>query len=172
MTGRSDSDKIDPVRGSASGRLLFGAALVFAVGATLTLVFETNSQWLKLAVIAALWAAFFGAMLSVKYRHQAAARAGEVADLQAVYELELEPKDAGLEDIAALRTELRALRENLERLTGGEVLVERFALRAQSTRMRTIGDPMAASAIAADEAPRSITAGPGRQAPNRARTVD
>ena len=84
MTGRSDSDKIDPVRGSASGRLLFGAALVFAVGATLTLVFETNSQWLKLAVIAALWAAFFGAMLSVKYRHQAAARAGEVADLQAV----------------------------------------------------------------------------------------
>jgi hypothetical protein len=177
--------------------LLFGAALIFAVGATLTLVFATNSQWLKLAVIAALWAAFFGAMLSVKYRHQAAARAGEVADLQAVYELELEREvaarreyeleveadtrrriaeensESSREDIAALRTELHALRENLERLTGGEVLVERFALRAQSTRMRTIGgDPMTASAIAADEAPRSITAGPARQAPGRPQTVD
>ena len=191
MTGRSDSDKIDPDRGNTSGRLLFGAALIFAVGATLTLVFETSAQWLKLAVIAALWAAFFGAMLSVKYRHQAAARAGEVADLQAVYELELEREvaarreyeleieadtrrriaeeneDSSRADITALRTELRALRENLERLTGGEVLVERFALRAQSTRMRTIGDSLAAPAI---------TAGPGpvRQVSNHApaRTVD
>ena len=199
MTGRSDSDKIDPDRGNASGRLIFGAALIFAVGATLTLVFATNAEWLKLAVIAALWAAFFGAMLSVKYRHQAAARAGEVADLQAVYELELErevaarreyeleveadtrrriaeeSEDSGREDIAALRTELRSLRENLERLTGGEVLVERFALRAQSTRMRTIGDPLAASAIATDQGmPRSITAGPSTARSNRApgRTID
>jgi hypothetical protein len=199
MTGRSDSDKIDPDRGNVSGRLIFGAALIFAVGATLTLVFATNAEWLKLAVIAALWAAFFGAMLSVKYRHQAAARAGEVADLQAVYELELErevaarreyeleveadtrrriaeeSEDSGREDIAALRTELRSLRENLERLTGGEVLVERFALRAQSTRMRAITDPLAASAIAADQgALRSITAGPSAARPNRApgRTVD
>jgi hypothetical protein len=193
MTGGSDSDKIDPDRGNASGRLLFGAALIFAVGATLTLVFATNAQWLKLAVIAALWAAFFGAMLSVKYRHQAAARAGEVADLQAVYELELEREVAarreyeleveadtrrrlteenaasGSEGIAALRAELRALRENLERLTGGEVLVERFALRAQSTRMRSIGDPVAGPAIVAgDDSPRSITVGPGTRMPANA----
>ena len=185
MTGRSDSDKIDPDRGNTSGRLLFGAALIFAVGATLTLVFATNAQWLKLAVIAALWAAFFGAMLSVKYRHQAAARAGEVADLQAVYELELEREvaarreyeleveadtrrrlakengESSREDIAALRSELCALRENLERLTGGEVLVERFALRAQSTRMRSISEPLSARAIAAHEdMQRSISAGP------------
>jgi hypothetical protein len=185
MTGRSDSDKIEPDRGNTSGRLMFGAALIFAVLATLTLVFTTNAQWLKLAVIAALWAAFFGAMLSVKYRHQAAARAGEVADLQAVYELELErevaarreyeleveadtrrriaaeTEDSSREDVAALRAELRALRENLERLTGGEVLVERIALRAQSTRMRTLGEPnLAARAIAAENERRSITAGP------------
>jgi hypothetical protein len=198
MTGRSDSDKIVPDRGNA-GRLLFGAALIFAVAATLTLVFATDAQWLKLAVIAALWAAFLGAMLSVKYRHLAAARAGEVADLQAVYELELErevaarreyeleveadtrrriaeeTEDSSRADIAALRAELHALRENLDRLTGGEVLVERIALRAQSTRMRSIGDPLAASAIAADpDIRRSITAGPaatpGRapgQAPGR-----
>ncbi len=185
MTGRSDSDKIEPDRGNTSGRLMFGAALIFAVLATLTLVFTTNAQWLKLAVIAALWAAFFGAMLSVKYRHQAAARAGEVADLQAVYELELErevaarreyeleveadtrrriaqeTEDSSREDVAALRAELRALRENLERLTGGEVLVERIALRAQSTRMRTLGEPnLAARAIAAENERRSITVGP------------
>jgi hypothetical protein len=184
MTGRSDSDKIEPDRGNTSGRLMFGAALIFAVLATLTLVFTTNAQWLKLAVIAALWAAFFGAMLSVKYRHQAAARAGEVADLQAVYELELEREVAARreyeleveadtrrriaeetegsnrEDVAALRAELHALRENLERLTGGEVLVERIALRAQSTRMRTLGEPsLAARAIAAENERRSITAG-------------
>jgi hypothetical protein len=186
MTGRSDSEKVDPDRGNNSGRLLFAAVLVFAVLATLTLVFTDSTKWLKLAVIAALWAAFFGAMLGVKYRHQAANREGEVADLQAVYELELErevaarreyeleveaetrrrlaedSRDEAREDIAALRTELRALRENLDRLTGGEVLVERIALRAQSTRMRTIGSPSAnASAIAAEEdIRRSITAGP------------
>ncbi len=185
MTGRSDSDKIEPDRGNTSGRLMFGAALIFAVLATLALVFTTNTQWLKLGVIAALWAAFFGAMLSVKYRHQAAARAGEVADLQAVYELELErevaarreyeleveadtrrriaqeTQDSNRENVAALRAELRALRENLERLTGGEVLVERIALRAQSTRMRTLGESnLAARAILAEDERRSITAGP------------
>ncbi|HEX4221469.1 MAG TPA: DUF6779 domain-containing protein, partial [Pseudonocardiaceae bacterium] len=190
MTGSSDSDKIVPDRGNAAGRLLFGAALIFAVGATLTLVFATSAQWLKLAVIAALWAAFFGAMLSVKYRHLAAARAGEVADLQAVYELELErevaarreyeleveadtrrriaeeTEESSRADIAALRAELHALRENLDRLTGGEVLVERIALRAQSTRMRSIGDPLAARAIAEEDMRRSITAGPAANPTN------
>ncbi len=191
MTGRSDSEKVDPDRGNNTGRLLFAAVLVFAVLATLALVFADSTKWLKLAVIAALWAAFFGAMLGVKYRHQAADRESAVADLQSVYELELErevaarreyeleveaetrrriaedSQDESREDLAALRAELHALRENLDRLTGGEVLVERIALRAQSTRMRTIGGPnMNVRAIAADEnIRRSITAGPARQMP-------
>ena len=62
------------------------------------------------------------------------------------YELEVEAEarkrveENSRADLAELRAELRGLRESLERLTGGEVLVERFALRAQSTRMRALAE--------------------------------
>ncbi|MET0135890.1 MAG: DUF6779 domain-containing protein, partial [Kibdelosporangium sp.] len=42
------------------------------------------------------------------------------------------------QDIEALRKELGSLRETLQTLLGGEVLVERFALQAQATRMRSL----------------------------------
>ena len=140
------------------GRLLLVAVLVLAIAATAVLVLSNDARFLRLGVLAALWAALVGAFLAVKYRREAAASEDEVADLQAVYELELEREVAARreyeleieaetrrrveeesrEDLEALRGELRALRENLEALLGGEVLVERVALRAESTRMRSL----------------------------------
>ncbi|WP_440900221.1 DUF6779 domain-containing protein, partial [Actinosynnema sp.] len=161
MTGRAPSrDDEQQEHGRGSARLLLVAALAFALVAAAVLVLSDNARWLRLAVVSALWAALVGAFLAARYRRQVADREDEVADLQNVYELELErevaarrefeleleteahrkAREDAKDDLDALRGELRALRENLEALLGGEVLVERVALRAEATRMRSLGD--------------------------------
>jgi hypothetical protein len=158
------------------------AVLTLAVASTAVLVLTSNAAWLRLGVLAALWAALLGVFLASRFRKSLTERENEVADLQSVYELELEREVAArreyeLEveastrkrveeenrhDLAELRAELRTLRESLERLTGGEVLVERFALQARSTRMRALGDAAPRVVSAAEDSGRmrrSIMAG-------------
>ncbi|HEX4701113.1 MAG TPA: DUF6779 domain-containing protein, partial [Pseudonocardiaceae bacterium] len=176
MAGR-DTEDGDENGGLGSGRLLMVAVLALAVASTAVLVLADNTTWLRMGVLASLWAALLGVFLAAKFRKQVGERENEVADLQSVYELELEREvaarreyeleveaearkrveEASHADLAELRTELRALRESLERLTGGEVLVERFALRAQSTRMRALADGQT-RVVAADNPRRSISA--------------
>jgi hypothetical protein len=159
MTSRA-VPKRDGSRVPSTARLLLGGALVLGLGATLVLVFSDDSRFLKLGIVAALWAALVGAFLAARFRRQVTDRVDNAADMQAVYELELEreiaarreyeleleaeakrkAEEESRQDIAALRTELGALRETLQSLLGGEVLVERFALQAQATRMRSLGD--------------------------------
>ncbi len=186
MTGRSSSTD-EPSDGRGSGRVLLLAVLALALVAAAVLVFSENARWLRLGIVAALWAALVGAFLAAKYRRQVAAREDEVADLQSVYELELEREinarreyeleveaatrramdEESREDLDALRAELHALRESLEALLGGEVLVERVALRAESTRMRSLSDQSRLVAMGddriiarTDDRRRGITAGP------------
>ncbi|MBW4719838.1 DUF6779 domain-containing protein [Saccharothrix obliqua] len=180
MTARGASqDDEQQDHGRATGRLLLVAALALALGAAAVLVLSDSARWLRLAVVAALWAALVGAFLAARYRRQVADRADEVADLQSVYELELERevaarreyeleveaetrkrvREEAKDDLEALRGELRALRENLEALLGGEVLVERVALRAESTRMRALSDQSRLMAVS-DQ--RIITAAPAK----------
>ncbi|GLZ32922.1 hypothetical protein Lesp02_51100 [Lentzea sp. NBRC 105346] len=159
------------------------AALALALVAAAVLVLSDNARWLRLAVVAALWAALVGAFLAAKYRRQVQERTDEVADLQSVYELELEREVAArreyeLEiesetrkrieeesrgDIEALRADLRQLRDNLEALLGGDVLVERIALRAESTRLRSLSDQ---ARITTGDSKRIITAGTAKQVVN------
>lgn len=174
MTGASDSEDDDqrrPGGGVGAGRAILVGALALALVATGLLVLTDSAKWLRLGVLAALWSALLAVFLAAKYRRQATERDSEVADLQSVYELELEREiaarrehelqvetdvwrrveDERQSDLAVLRAELQALRENLERLNSGEVLVERFALQARSTRMRSLGEPPA-QVISAGEA--------------------
>lgn len=164
MTGRvgstdeqaDDGEQVDD--GRRTGRLLLGGLLALALVATVILVFSESAEWLRVGVLAALWAAFIGAVFAAKYRGQVHERQNEIADLQELYELELEREvsarreyeleleaksndevaDEHAKQLDALRAELRVLRENIEALVGGEVLVERVALRAESTRMRSL----------------------------------
>lgn len=158
MSGRDEDE--EPGNDSRIARLLMVAVLTLAVAATAVLVLTSDAAWLRLGVLAALWAALLGVFLASRFRKSLTERENQVSDLQSVYELELEREVAArreyeLEveasarkrveeenrhDLAELRAELRTLRESLERLTGGEVLVERFALQARSTRMRSLGD--------------------------------
>ncbi|MGQ0837157.1 DUF6779 domain-containing protein [Actinokineospora sp.] len=155
MTGRTDSSA-EQDASSRGGRILLVAALVLALGSTAVLVLSDSVRWMRLGIVAALWAALAGAFLAARYRRQIADRAEEAVELQQVYELELErevaarreyeleveaeakrkAEEQARDDLAELRDELRAMRENLELLLGGEVLVERFALHAEATRMR------------------------------------
>lgn len=155
MTGVGDDS-----RGRLLGRPWLVVGFVLAVGATLALVLSDDLRYLRLGIVAALWAALIGAFLAVKYRKHAAQSEDAVSEAQAVYELELEREIAarreyeleveaenrsesdsrGREELEALRVEVSALRDSLQSLFGGEVLLERVALTAQATRMRKVSD--------------------------------
>jgi hypothetical protein len=182
MTGGPDGDEEQSSHDSRSARLLMVAVLALAVASTAVLVLTDSAKWLRLGVLAALWAALLGVFLASRFRKAVVERDNQVADLQSVYELELEREvaarreyeleveaearkrveEANREDLAELRNELRILRESLDRLNGGEVLVERFALRAQSTRMRTLSEGQARVVASGEDSARmrrSIMAG-------------
>ncbi|MCO1578974.1 hypothetical protein M8C13_24795 [Crossiella sp. SN42] len=188
MNGRSDSTAEPRSMARGNGILLLGAVLLLAATAAAVLVVSDDARWLRLGVVAALWAALVGAFAAARYRKQAGERAQRAEELHRVYELELECEVAARReyeldfeaktrerieaesrsDLDDLRKELRALRENLEALLGGEVLVERVALRAESTRMRSLPDQSRRLAISdrsdrviasAEERIRKITAG-------------
>ncbi|GAA3025932.1 DUF6779 domain-containing protein [Actinokineospora globicatena] len=156
MTGRTDPT----AQGATAARALLLAALALALASTAVLVLSDSLRWMRLGVVAALWAALAGAFLAARYRRQVADRSDEVAEQQRVYELELEREVAARrefeleveattrrkveaetsDDLSALREELHHLRQSLEALLGGEVLVERFALHAEATRMRGLAE--------------------------------
>lgn len=159
MNARRDSSD-EPEAGSSGGRVLLAGAVLFALAATGLLVLTDEQKWLRLGIVAALWAALAGAFVAAKYRRQAADQREAAAERQKIYELELErevaarreyelevaaeakrqAEEEARDDIAVLRDELQKMRQTLESLLGGEFLVERYALRAESTRMRSLGD--------------------------------
>jgi hypothetical protein len=162
MNARRDSSD-GPEAGSFGGRALLVGAVVFGAAATGLLVLTDQEKWLRLGIVAALWAALIGAFLAARYRRQLADQREGAAERQEIYELELEREIAARreheltveaeakrkaeeerrDDIAALKAELQNMRETLESLLGGEFLVERYALRAESTRMRSLPEDRA-----------------------------
>ncbi len=144
-------------RRSAS-QLFIAALVVFGVVASVLLLFSENVQWLRVGLVSALWAAIVGAFAMTKYRREAAADQAKAKDLQTVYELQLAREisarreyELGVEsrirsevqletsEIAALRTELAHLRNNLQMLFDGNLPAERVALRAEAMRLQELG---------------------------------
>jgi uncharacterized protein DUF6779 len=169
MADERDSGENQSASRIDTGRLLFVAVLVLAVACTAVLVVTSSAQWLRLGVLGGLWAAILGVFLATRYRKQVVDREAEAAQLELErevaarreYELEIEAEtrrriqEESRDDLSALRAELLTLRETLERLTGGEVLVERFALSAQGTRMRQLGGDRPPPMVAAGETGRA-----------------
>ncbi|BBY58002.1 DUF6779 domain-containing protein [Mycolicibacterium sarraceniae] len=124
--------------GRRPGWLLLTVLLVLAIAASCALVFTNRPELLKLAVILSVWAAVIGAFVSVMYRRQSDIDAARARDLKLVYDLQLdreisarreyelsveshlrrelasELRAQATDEVAALRTELAALRANLE----------------------------------------------------------
>lgn len=184
MAGSSSSDDEHRDGGRGAGVLVWVLVILLALGATAVLVLSADARLLRLAVVAALWAALIGAFVAARYRRTVAQRDESAQELRTVYELELERevqarREYELEvenqtrqrlaeesqadvrdDLAALRAEISSLKQNLETLFGGELLVERVALRAESTRMRSLGEqPHRMLAAAREGRQRGIVAG-------------
>ncbi|MFL6126450.1 DUF6779 domain-containing protein, partial [Actinophytocola sp.] len=155
---RPSSD--EPEAGSLGGRALLVGAVVFAGAATALLVLTDQEKWLRLGIVAGLWAALTGAFLAARYRRQLSDQREALAERQRIYELELEreiaarreheltveaeakrkAEEAARDDLAALRGELANLRQTLEGLIAGEFMVERYALQAEASRIRSLGE--------------------------------
>ncbi|MCX5043229.1 hypothetical protein OG921_08610 [Aldersonia sp. NBC_00410] len=131
-----------------------GVLILLGVIATGFLVFSDSVELLRLGLMAAVWAAVIAAFAMTRYRRESDLDKAKVDDLQTVYRLQLERevsarreyelgvetrvrREVGIdaEELAGLRTELAALRRNLEILFDGELPAERLALRAESIRL-------------------------------------
>lgn len=140
--------------------LRYGALVAGVVAAAAIALASDDPRWLRLGVLAALWAALLAAFAVVRLRRETADGAERAEAMRAVYRLELEREvlarrehelavesdirtkvdKENRDELDAVRAELRGLRETLSQLLGGEVLVERVALQAQSTRVRSLGE--------------------------------
>jgi hypothetical protein len=187
-----------------SRQVLMLSTVVMAAAAAAVLALGTqDARLLRLGLVAALWAALLGAFATARLRREISSCTERADQLRTVYQLELEREVAARREhmltverefraqaelsqrreIVELRTELTAMRSNLEQLLAGNPLVERGTLRTESARLlplpahprkfddnRSRAAP-AATAEATVKAARSLTGpelrfGPGRQAPN------
>ncbi len=137
------------------------ALIALSVIASVVMLFTDSTGWMKIAVLAGLWAAVIGALLVTRYRRQLAAERERIADLEVMHGLELDRElathreqelileqnyldslDAKSDDtIAQLRAEIVALREHLAELLGTDLDEERIALRARAERLRELDAP-------------------------------
>jgi hypothetical protein len=143
--------------------MLVTALLVLAIAASSALVFTNRTELLKLAVILALWAAVVAAFVSMIYRRQSDIDQAKARDLKLVYDLQLDREIAArreyelevetqlrrelsaelrgeaADEVAALRAELAALRNNLEILFDTD-LAHRPAIETERTTVRAFSD--------------------------------
>lgn len=144
--------------------MFIGVLILLGLVASVFLVFSDSVQFVRVGLVAALWAAAIGALAATKYRKEATIDKAKVRDLQTVYELQLEREvtarreyELGLEarvreevgadaaELAALRAELSVLRQSLQRLFDGDLPMDRPALRADSTRIQELTSSSAES---------------------------
>jgi hypothetical protein len=132
------------------------STVVMATAAAAVLALGTqDARLLRLGVVAALWAAMVAAFTTARARHEVSSRAEHADQLRTVYQLELGREVAARREhaltverelrkqvelsqrreIVELRAELSALGVNLAQLLGGNSLVERVTLQAESTRL-------------------------------------
>ena len=149
--------------GRRPGWLLLTVLLVLAIAASSALVFTQRVELLKLAVILSLWAAAAAAFVSVIYRRQSDIDRAKARDLKLVYDLQLdreisarreyelevesqlrrelaiEVRAQAADEVASLRAELAALRNNLEILFDAD-LSHRPAIEPERTTVRAYSD--------------------------------
>ncbi|MFC4124337.1 DUF6779 domain-containing protein [Nocardia rhizosphaerae] len=137
-----------------AGKLFIGVLILLGLTASVFLIFSENVHYVRIGLVAALWAAVLGALAATRYRKEAAVDQAKVRDLQTVYELQLEREinarreyEMGVEarvraevgadasEIAALRAELALLRQNLQALFDGPLPDEQPALQADAVRI-------------------------------------
>ena len=151
-------DDYPPANTGGSGKFSFTAIvvmLVFAVVATILMLFTDSETWTKIAVLCALWAAIVGCIAVARLRKQVDNQRRDTDNLERLHQAELERELAthreqelileqnyydSLQEqeqntLADIRAELTVLRENLSAMMGTDLDTERTALKAEAQRI-------------------------------------
>lgn len=168
-------------------RVLMFGLVVLALVASVLMLFMDSDGWLKVALIAALWAAFFGMVLVLRYSGALKLAREQAENQESYYQSQLEQERAQLEKREAatqaryaaeakqsqdqrdkhleeLRAELAHMRQQLAELTGENFDEgEQRAVRATAERVRELGQ-------GGSQAAANQTAGQHEARPERAQT--
>lgn len=147
---------------SGFSRFLMFGLVVLALLASVLMLFMDSDGWLKVALIAALWAAFFGVVLVLRYSGALKLAREQVENQESYFQSQLEQERAQLEKREAatqakyaaeakksqdqrdkhledLRAELAHMRKQLAELTGENFDEgEQRAVRATAERVREL----------------------------------
>lgn len=176
---------------SGLSRFLMFGLVVLALLASVLMLFMDSDGWLKVALIAALWAAFFGVMLVLRYSGALKLAREQAENQESYFQSQLEHERAQLEKreaatqakyaaeakksqdqrdkhLAELRAELAHMRKQLSELTGEDFDEgEQRAVRATAERVRELGYSTGEQTPQAAGRPAPQSAGqqqPGQQA--------
>lgn len=168
-------------------RVLMFGLVVLALVASVLMLFMDSDGWLKVALIAALWAAFFGMVLVLRYSGALKLAREQAENQESYYQSQLEQERAQLDKREAatqaryaaeakksqdqrdkhleeLRAELAHMRQQLAELTGENFDEgEQRAVRATAERVRELGQ-------GGSQAAATQTAGQHEARPERAQT--
>ncbi|MCG7239674.1 DUF6779 domain-containing protein, partial [Corynebacterium minutissimum] len=116
--------------------------VILAVIASLVMLIWGSVNALKIALLAALWAAVLGFFLVVRYRRQAQEAKELLAVERAHAASTLTASGAGAADnsevLAEIRSELEAIRSQIEEISGREWVYEPAALYAEARRIQEL----------------------------------
>lgn len=150
------SDEVFPqaqeeTTGTDKSQVLLVVLVVLAVVASVIMLFSHSDAAMKIAVLAALWAAFIGLFLVAKYRRIAADERAHLEQQRVAFEAELRAEQAELAQAKAveasaqdtellqeIRSQLSELREQLEELSGRSLGFEPATLTAEASRIREL----------------------------------
>lgn len=116
--------------------------VILAVIASLVMLISGSANALKIALLASLWAAALGFFLVVRYRRQAHEAKELLAVERAHADSALTASGASTTDnsqvLAEIRSELEAIRSQIEEISGREWVYEPAALYAEARRIQEL----------------------------------
>ncbi|MEJ5927667.1 DUF6779 domain-containing protein [Corynebacterium sp. H128] len=146
-----DFDVENPEAGIDRGQIMLVVLVVLAVIASVVMLFSNSDAAMKVAVLAALWAAFIGLFMVSKYRRIAAEERARSEEQRYQFENQVKNSQVELAEekaVAAsvqdtqllqdIRDQLVEIRQQLEDLSGRDLGYEPATLTAEASRIREI----------------------------------
>lgn len=179
----ADNPAPDTARGSEgsdSGQTALVILIVVAVLASVVMLFTDSNNALKIALLAALWAAIVGFFLVYRYRAQAREAVNRIELSEKLHAAQLEQARAASlpapvaddtlssQILVELREEIAGLRAQLEELSGQRFGYEPEAIRAEAKRIMEV-EARAATQRAAEEKAAEQLASPESAQEERAK---
>lgn len=132
MTAPNPNAKNSAPKKADAGSIGLIVLVILAVIASMVMLISGSASALKLALLAALWAAVLGFFLVVRYRREAAESA---ALLEAERSRQPAPVQQDSDIMEEIRRELSSIRAQIEELSGREFTYEPAALHAEARRI-------------------------------------